>query len=459
MTEKNLTMKKIFLGLSALVLLATACKKEAELPPADRALNAATTAAYTDTVTLSGVLSTSRTLSASILYRLNGKYYVKSGARLIIPAGTRIEGIKKTDPRQASALVICKGGRIDALGTAANPITFSSAQPTKAAGDWGGVVILGRARINQPNNPIIEGIDQPSLPTGVDVHYGTYGSDAYNGESSGIFRYVRILWAGAPIAPGNELNSLTLGGVGAGTELHHVEAAYGADDAFEFFGGRVNAKYLLALAPNDDCFDFDHGYYGRLQFLVSVLKSGLPFSSDPNGIESDNEGTSPYTHTPRTRPVISNMTVIGFTTRNTSLLNAARFRRNSDLNVRNSIFMGYPTGITFESAGSIASRVGFRYNLVHGFSSLIVGAATLPATNSGWLNASNANANIQLNNIVAGATFNPSPKTTSPAASGADFTGLPIGGITPTNQNFVQTTYRGAFPVNNRTWMNGWTYF
>lgn len=451
-------MKKVLLGLAALAILAASCQKDSQVQPGDRSVVAGGTAlAFTDTVTLSGVLSTTRTLVATTLYRLDGKYFIKSGGRLVIPAGTRIEGVKKTNTKLASALVVTKGGKIEATGTPTSPVVFTSAATAKLPGDWGGVVILGKARINQSNNPIIEGIDQPSLPAGVDVTYGTFGSDANNADNSGIFRYVRIEYAGAQIATDNELNGLTLGGVGSGTELHHVEVAYGADDAFEFFGGRVHAKYLVALAPNDDAFDFDFGYQGNLQYLLAVLKTGYTFSANPNGIESDNDGTGSAA-APRTLPTISNLTIIGLQPNNASLLNGNHWRRNSDLLVRNSVVLGYPTGIKFESTGTIASAPKFTYNLVHAYTAVASGAA-LPATNQSYLNATNANASIKLNNIVSGATFNPSPATGSPAATGANFTGLPIGAVTPNNQFFQSTTFRGAFALNNRTWLNGWTTF
>ncbi len=187
-------------------------------------------------------------------------------------------------------------------------IVFTSNEATKAPGDWGGIVLLGRARTNQntaSSSPTIEGVALPTLPAGIDVTYGS-NTDANNTESSGTLQYVRIEYAGAAIAANNELNSLTFGGVGSGTIVDHIEAAYGADDSFEFFGGTVSPKYLVSLNTNDDIFDFDFGYNGSLQFILGVRRSGFVYA-DANGIESDNDANTSNL-LPRTQAKISNMT-------------------------------------------------------------------------------------------------------------------------------------------------------
>lgn len=349
------------------------------------------------TVVLPQVIDQPRTLSSDTLYRLDGKVYVSGGAILTIDAGTRIEGVYKADSTLTSALVITRGSQILANGTASQPVVFTSAKSEPAVGDWGGLVILGNARINQDSVQTIEGIDLPFVPDGVDVTYGTPNSDAYNSESSGSLTYVRVEYAGRAIATDNELNSFTFGGVGCGTTLHHLQAYYGADDAFEFFGGTVNAKYLISTAANDDAFDFDFGYTGRLQFLLAVLDPKAPYSGNANGIECDNDASG-SAKTPYTRPVISNLTAVGTsdgsTTGGGTVQYGAHFRRNSRFVLANSIFYGYkgktatPYVIYLESTGTVGA-VGTVCNINQVDSSYfcnnVVGLITgANPWNSGW---------------------------------------------------------------------------
>jgi hypothetical protein len=308
-----------------------------------------------DTVVVSGVIDTATVWSCDTVYQLEGKVYVSNGATLTIQAGTRIEGLPSTTPEGASALVITRGSKIYAVGEVdgeCKPIVFTAANGQK--GGWGGLVLLGNAQINQPANQEIEGIDPDSVPAGVDVTYGTNVPD-FNCESSGTLSYVRVEFAGAKISDGNELNSFTFGGVGGGTQLDHLQAYYGADDAFEFFGGTVNGKYLISTSTDDDAFDFDFGYRGHLQFLLAVIDTCASFSNDANGIECDNNaGGDPVA--PFTRPVISNLTIVGSPTGNASaestgtVLYGARFRRATRFVLRNSVVYGYNTVVRLDGA-------------------------------------------------------------------------------------------------------------
>lgn len=409
---------------------------------------------------------------AANTYIINGKVVVADGGVLQIEAGTVLKANKILPNTAASALLISRGGTIEAVGSNTNPIVFTSNESVPSSGDWGGIVILGRAPNNRTTNPVIEGIDGTTLPAGTDFNYGpvpaTVGgvpSPGLPDESSGVMTYCRIEYAGAAISAANELNGLTLGSVGRGTELDFIQVIYGADDAFEFFGGTVNAKHLVALAPDDDCFDFDFGYSGNLQFCVSLLKPEKPtYSSDPNGIESDNEGTGTANATPRTSPKISNMTVIGFVDSLTAgstpgvgkkVLNGARWRRQSSYTVRNSIFMGYNTGVLFETALTQGDVNNFQYNVVHGFKT-VDGGASIPATNLEIIgNEDFSNLGIELANpFVVGAAPDFRPTFDSPAdiKTGANFTGF-----TGTPASFFQVVpYRGAFPANTN-WARIWT--
>lgn len=235
-----------------------------------------------------------RTLDPDTLYVLRGQVYIRDGGRINIPANTLIVG------EPAGTLVVRRGGQIFAEGTAEEPVVFASANDPgeRDAGDWGGVVILGRAPINRdPETTNIEG----------GIIEGRYGGDIPD-DSSGVFKYVRLEFPGYRFEEGNEINGLTMGGVGYGTELHHVQVSYANDDSYEWFGGTVDAHHLVAFAGLDDDFDVDDGYTGRLQFLFG-LKDPAQFDSEgsSNGFENDSRNEA----LPLSRPVFCNVTLVG----------------------------------------------------------------------------------------------------------------------------------------------------
>jgi len=290
---------------------------------------------------LKGDLST-QTLDATKKYLLKGFVFVQSGQTLTIPAGTIIFGDKATK----GTLIINKGGKIIAEGTAEKPIIFTSklAAGERDKGDWGGIIILGNANVNQ-NNPPIEGVTPA-------VTFGTQNSTANDAESSGTLKFVRIEFAGISLSPNNETNSLTLGGVGSGTVIENVQASYGGDDGFEWFGGTVNAKNLISFATWDDDFDTDFGFTGKVQFAVAVRD---PFSSDQSGsnaFESDNDAGG-TTNLPLTAPIFSNISVFGprfdsTTTISSNYQHAAHLRRRTATSIFNSAILGFPVGLRID---------------------------------------------------------------------------------------------------------------
>jgi hypothetical protein len=445
-------MRKIVIAAMTLLVIASgACKKETDNRAA-KPVNAGDVILPSgSTLPLIIPSGDNYILQEGGTYYLNGKTYVDDQARITINKGVTIRAFKKPTPVEASALIVTRGATIHALGDSANPITFTSAEAQPAVGDWGGVAILGRAQTNQNQlggAPILEGVSLPTVPAGIDVTYGD-ASTAFNTQSSGIFRYVRILYAGAAIAEGNELNSLTLAGVGSGTEIHHVEAAYGLDDAFEFFGGTVNASYLVGLNPNDDIFDFDFGYTGRLQFVLGVRRgTGIgALYADANGIESDNNSQG-NSLAPLTQAKISNMTLISGTATAAlaGTLNGARLRRATNYDIRNSVLLGYNNGVSLEG-GAAAYTANFRHNYVHGFTTVVTGG-TLPSDNV-ILTGSNPQVTFGISSPFAvGLAFRPFPVQTSPLGCCADFTGT---------TGFTSVVYKGAFPVNSKAWLNTWT--
>jgi hypothetical protein len=300
---------------------------------------------------LSGDITGEKTLTADKVWKLEGIVYVTAGATLTIEPGTKIVGDKAT----LGTLVVQPGGKIMADGGANCPIVFTSAAPkgNRQPGDWGGVVLLGKAPVNLAGGVgNIEGI-----PVSPETTYG--GNDP--SDSSGVLRHVRIEFAGVQLSPNNEINSLTFGGVGDKTIVDHVEALNGFDDCFEFFGGTVNAKHLLCVYPEDDSFDWDNGYSGKLQFLASISK---PESlEDSNGHEGDNDANG-STNTPISSPTIYNETACGM---NLGAANAKQqygwlVRRSSDMTIANAIVTGFQSCVDLrnDTAGiDITSSICF----------------------------------------------------------------------------------------------------
>jgi hypothetical protein len=284
------------------------------------------------TTTLTGNINTTTTLTSDKVWTLKGYVYVTDGAKLIIQPGTTIV----SDVAEKGALCIERGSQIIAEGTPTKPIVFTSGRPEgqRSPGDWGGIVILGRAKTNRSSEPTIEGgIGRP--------YGGTNDSD-----NSGVMRYVRIEYAGIAALPNSEINALTLGGVGNGTILENIQTIYANDDAFEFFGGNVNGKNLYAFATADDDFDFDFGYTGTITNGVAKRDPQFVDSGDAgNGVECDNDGTGsaaqPYTH-----PKLFNMILIGPNV-STALSNhnlGLRFRRSTQFTMKNSVVWGWMKG-------------------------------------------------------------------------------------------------------------------
>ena len=312
-------------------------------------------------VEVTGVITANTTWTADKIYKLKGFVRVgndptvtdvpakNSGPTLTIQPGTVIFGEKATK----GTLIIQRGAKIIAEGTATSPIVFTSesAVGTKEPGDWGGLVICGRASNNQPGGVF-------ELEGGYKAFSGG-GTSPDNADNSGSLKYVRIEYAGVPVNPNQEVNSLTLGAVGSETKIEYVMCTYGLDDSFEWFGGTVNAKYLIAYKGLDDDFDVDFGFSGFVQFGLGVRGATLADQSGSNGFEVDNNGQGSDA-APFTSGTFSNMTIIGpKATRETPISlqfqSAAQLRRNNKLKIHNSFFTGYPNGIFIDGANTAAN--------------------------------------------------------------------------------------------------------
>lgn len=421
-------------------------------------------------------------------YLLKGWVYITDGAKLTIEPGTIIKGDKQTQ----AALIVERGGTLIAQGNQNNPIVFTSAQAvgSRKPGDWGGLVICGKAPNNQNNDAQIEG--------GPRTHYG--GNNPT--DNSGIISYVRVEFAGYPFATDKEINGVTFGSVGSGTQVDHVQVSYSNDDSYEWFGGTVNCKYLIAYKGWDDEFDTDYGYSGHVQFGLGVRDPKIADKSKSNGFESDNaaDGT---TADPVTKVVFSNMTLIGpATKKNSDFVNnssyitggsmattsglgifqaAMQIRRSSNLSCFNSVAIGYPIGIIIdgERGNSVASakegKIKVQNTYFAGMTILgsdangeytdRLGTYTNGkiAFTDGTESYSSTFFKSQTGNKVyteddlklTGSTIvgqNCMPATGSPLLGSASFTDNALSG-------FTQTTYIGAFSEASDNWMTGWTNF
>lgn len=308
------------------------------------------------TVSITSNITSNTTWTSNNVYLIDDQFiYVRSGATLTIEPGTIIRGTGK------GTLIIERGSKIHAQGTVNNPIVFTSAAPAgmRDYGDWGGVVICGAAQHNLAAGPnaIAEG-GIGDANAGVGVHGGNNDED-----NSGVFSYVRIEFPGISLTANSnsEINGLSMYSVGRQTKIDHIQVSYSGDDSFEWFGGTVDAKYLVAYRGWDDDFDTDNGYRGRVQFAVSVRDPEIADQSGSNGFESDNDSQGTL-NTPVTAPIFSNVTIIGPNYTGSSYTTASDYkralhiRRNSSISVYNSIFTGYPdAGILLDSRRTVAN--------------------------------------------------------------------------------------------------------
>jgi hypothetical protein len=433
---------------------------------------AAPVALFGADITVNSNITSTRTWTKTNTYILDGRVFVTDGVTLTIEAGTVIKG-KARSAQDASALVIARGGKINASGTAAEPIIFTAEADNlngnlgqSDRGLWGGVVILGRARTNTASGQgNIEGIPTTE-PLG--IYGGTNDAD-----DSGVFRYVSIRHAGSLLGPNNELNGLTMGAVGSGTTIEYVEVFANADDGFEWFGGTVNAKYLVSAFNDDDAFDWDEGYRGKLQFLFTI--------QDPrvgnHAFESDG-GTTPEDGQPYAMPTVYNYTAIGSGAAGTNNLSIGPiFRDNTGGKVYNSIFhdfRGYAWRIETESAQAqdsakrlAAGEIVIANNLFGTFGAGTTETALFVAPNAtagGPAPASNytlahITATAQSNRINTDPQFvhisrdrdgklDPRLKAGSPA--------LQLAATPPNDGFFTATNYLGAFTTSGN-WAYAWT--
>ena len=414
---------------------------------------------------LAGNILGSRTLNADSVYVLKGFVQVQPGAVLTIPAGTRIEG----DFATKGALITVRGsgtqvsGKIIADGTASKPIVFTSSQAVgqRKRGDWGGIVLNGLAPTNWAGG------------TGIgEGNTGAYGG-AKADDNSGILRYVRIEYGGTKITPDNEINGLTLNGVGSGTFIEHVQAHFVADDGFEWFGGTVNAKWLVSSGNDDDAFDMDYGFSGKLQFLLAIQDPELA----NRGLEMDNDasGSSNVTTVPTsgadmlsyngtqtlTSPLIYNWTVIGAGKEkaNDDNNDGLYIRRNSQARFSNVLVTNFGNySVVVDGSGSIghftSGASGLKNSIFFGgkggFAHKTGSGTALQSIPAEW----NTRETDPLLTSIVFTSPDPRPAEGSPALIGAaDPSQDPM-----SKGFFTNAPYVGAFD-GATNWLSGWTNF
>jgi len=461
-------MKKelLYLGLATTVAFAS-CKKDEDSKSDPRF----TINHETKTVTIKDVDSKgigTKKLYADTTYVLDGLIFVNDGQVLTIEPGTVIKG-KPGQEEDASALIVARGAQIFAEGTAEKPIIFTAEADNlngnisvEQRGLWGGLIVLGSAKLNSnPGQSAIEGIPTTE-PRGM---YG--GSN--DADNSGIIKYISIRHGGTDIGEGNEINGLTLGGVGSGTTIEFVEVIANKDDGIEFFGGTPQIKHAIVAYCGDDCFDYDEGFRGKGQFWVAIQD---PTAGDRMG-EHDG-GTDPETAQPYAIPTIYNATYIG---RGADAgKRVITFRDNAGGHYMNSIFANQAKGIDFEVL--IGEQHSFKQmgngNLtvensifsdvkdgIENFSVSFSGDSTIIVDGEEEKIASVAlQAKVEASKPIAQAKFtewnnlsstglvsaqNPIP------SSGAD------AGVAPSDSWFDNVTYQGAFEPNGSNWAQGWT--
>ena len=411
---------------------------------------------YADLVTVEGDIATDVVWTADNTYYLNNQAFVKDGVTLTIEAGTEIVGrydANYSADNPAPCLVVEQGGKVMAQGTVDAPITFRSElsedDPNygNGRGLWGGLIINGYAPIaNEGGTAAVEGL------TG--VLYG--GSDP--DDNSGVLRYVRVWNGGSSIAPDNEINGITLAGVGRGTTVEYCEVALNLDDGFEMFGGTVDLKYCSAVSVGDDAFDTDAGYQGRGQFLLVVRAD----DSD-KAHEMDSKTNGDLDSQPRSHPHFANVTVISSVAHGEDAL---RLREGTGGDFRNYIIHGANDGVRNDDNGSELVTQDLAAAQAHGHpdylyisgSIVMNGLADVPwddfdeDTDGSWtgtyvMESAGLAYTVDANGLPA--TLDVTPPMNGVAYQDVD--------TVIEDEFFVQTDYKGAFS-SDENWLDGWSY-
>ena len=397
-------------------------------------------------IVVTGSVTGTETWTNANYYVLRGAVFVEAGATLNISAGTRIIG----ESGSVGTLIVLRGGRLNAIGTADAPVVFTSDQPIgqRNRGDWGGLIINGRAHVNFPSGEAAGEGDT-----------GVYGGNDDN-DNSGILRYVRVEFSGIEFSPDNELNGIAFQAVGRGTQVDHVQAHMSRDDAMEWFGGSVDGKYLVMSNAADDGLDWTFGWNGRVQF-AAITQRG---DDADNLIEADNNEFG-NNFLPRSNPQIYNITMCGDPDRNEGgeSPNGTNFRRGTAFTLRNFLLTGSKTtGFRMETTnadttnqvanGTTQMGAGVIWNIPTPAQPVIIGFIQSGRFPNVVLNQDPGVSTAGCSNHDA-PNFRPSGIAT--------LAGGQLAPIQPPNDGFFDAvTFIGAVPpAPALNWMDGWTSF
>lgn len=425
------------------------------------------------------------------LYILNDKVYVTNGKDLYIEPGTVIKAANLGGGANATALIVERGGQIWANGSESCPIIFTAqADPLDGSyavtnrGQWGSLLILGRAYNNVRNadaSVSVTGTDGVGVIEGLDPadsrhYYGMPVGQAINDDNSGVLRYVSLRHGGQVIGTANEINGLTLGSVGSGTTIDHVEVISNLDDGFEFFGGTVNAKYLVAQHCDDDYIDWDQGYSGRLQFVYGLQgpdNSGGALNQGDNGLEldaDDNATNASNGGVPSTAQVW-NATLIARTDDVAPADEGIEAKERTEGSVNNSIFVNFRSGLNLAGATGGSDAAAKWWNGLFNAKSNAFQGVTNPLRINGagvsagaeWTKFTTTDANAVVSGLLDG-SYTTSPLNSNnltdrvnpvPAAGAAGAATALKPAVSEPFLTAVQ--YRGAFEPGKAPWTQNWT--
>lgn len=402
-------IKFLTAAVIASMAFATACNNNTNNNPDDTTLKGEIPTG----TTLTGNITANATLTSGSSYKLSGGLHVKAGNTLTIEPGVTVVAVDDDAP---DYILIEQGAKIDAQGTASNPIVMTS--ELKKSGAWGGIHICGRAHTNAGEGVLSEIGNAP---------YG--GSD--DSDNSGTLRYIRLEYTGFALDEEHEANGISFYGVGNGTTVEYVQAYKGSDDGFEFFGGSVNVKHMVVTDCTDDSFDWTEGWNGRGQFLVAY-QSGEEECDCL--MECDNNGNN-FDATPVAHPILSNLTLVGDNSANNT--RGIRLRAGTQAEIYNSIITGKAKCITLETEQTEQALLSGTSKLQH-------------IAMSSDLNSENG---IYTAEMFAAATGN---STDYVNALANDYVGTLSGGVTPDDPFFTRVDYKGAVSASD-DWTSGWT--
>jgi len=443
-------------------------------------------------------ITANTTWTADKTYTLKGFIHVTSGATLTIQAGTKIMGDFNT---LGSSLFILRGAKIQAVGTAANPIVFTSSRAAgqRQPGDWGGLILVGNATINRSGTVSVEGTatDGDDIVSGKNYRVNYSGGNA-DDDNSGTLSYVRVEFAGYAPIQDQELNSFTFAAVGSATRISYTQAMAGLDDSYEFFGGGLVGDHLVSYESGDDHFDMSEGFRGKLQYLIAMQSTQLTprtgsgsLATDPEGIENDGCNGSGcdlgFDSTPFTIPVIANFTLVGTGDAATSGASGGigmMLRRGTGGYYVNGVVARYPrAGVSLRDAATYTNRAGGTPTTDLNTADLAVKNVYFTENAVIFQGANGTNVQNALDlagnalvdgNAVTASLFTAFPATITETTTASAFDWTPVsaapittGGLTTftgklstaAGTTVTGTAYLGAADPSGAKWWQGWTVY